>query len=690
MTPKTLFFCTAAIFASAFSAFAGGAYAVKDGDAVKIGNDYIERTFKFNGGCLITESLSNKISGKTISARAKQPDIMIPEEDKNATGGYFKTRKIPETKIQNGMLECEVGYRRGDLEIKRIFKIFDDSPAISCDIYFKGKAPAPLTGKTQNFADKRNIESVNIAKERSKIAVLDMLDFSGKHWKVRTVEFFDATDHNNNLVFERNTISYRENSMRGNLLFAEDAESGFGYFVLKEAPCSSVQLAYPGADFITDFGRTSLIGAGIDSADISESKWTRAYGYAFGVWEGGEFERLCALRKYQKNLRKLYPKRDEMVMMNTWGDRAQDTKVTESFCLNEIRLAAKMGITHFQIDDGWQEGKSANSAYGGSFKNIWSNPDYWTPSKSKYPEGLGKVSKEAKERGVELCLWFNPSAQENYADWQKDAEAMNKLYDSYGIRTFKIDGLHILNHQSQGKIRAIFDAVLAHTNNEAVFNVDATAGRRGGYFFFTKYGNIFLENRYTDWQNYYPYWTLRNLWMLSKYVPAERLQIEFLNNRRNADKYGKDLFAPKNYDIRYLFAITMAAQPLAWMEASGLDGSDLEKLAPLIKKYNEISHNFHSGIILPIGEEPDGKSWTGFQSVSSPDSGWLLVYRENNPDAKTRLSTFLPAGTKVSLAPVLGEANSFNCEVGEGGKISIELPDKNSFALFKYKTEKSN
>ena len=46
MNQKTLFFCTAAIFASAFSAFAGGAYAVKDGDAVKIGNDYIERTFK--------------------------------------------------------------------------------------------------------------------------------------------------------------------------------------------------------------------------------------------------------------------------------------------------------------------------------------------------------------------------------------------------------------------------------------------------------------------------------------------------------------------------------------------------------------------------------------------------------------------------------------------------------------------
>lgn len=99
-----------------------------------------------------------------------------------------------------------------------------------------------------------------------------------------------------------------------------------------------------------------------------------------------------------------------------------------------------------------------------------------------------------------------------------------------------------------------------------MLNLDVTAGRRGGYFSYSKYGNIFLENRYTDWQNYYPYWTLRNIWTISKYVPAERLQIEFLNNDRNTEKYGDDPFAPAKYDIRYLFATTMAAQPL------GMDG----------------------------------------------------------------------------------------------------------------------
>ena len=81
-----------------------------------------------------------------------------------------------------------------------------------------------------------------------------------------------------------------------------------------------------------------------------------------------------------------------------------------------------------------------------------------------------------------------------------------------------------------------------------------------------EYGNIFLENRYTDWGNYYPYRTLRNLWMLSRYVPAEKMQIEFLNKWRNADKYDvADPFAPARYSFDYLFAITLAAQRwLGW------------------------------------------------------------------------------------------------------------------------------
>ena len=514
---------------------------------------------------------------------------------------------------------------------------------------------------------------------------LDSLSFPGKHWRLLSVEFFDATDHVNTYLREYSCLSYRPAQHRGNLLFMENAETGAGIFWLKESPCSAVQLAYPGADFLSDFGRFNLVGAGLDSPDVSRDEWTPAYGYVFGVWSGSETERLTALRRYQKKLRILKPGRDEMVMANTWGDRGRDTKVTESFCMGEIARAAKIGVTHFQIDDGWQEGKSGNSAYGGSFKNIWDNPEYWTPSKTKYPNGFMKVVEAAKKAGVELCLWFSSSVQDDFADWEKDVAALNRLFDDYGIRTFKIDGLKITSKLGEERVRSIYDSVLGHTRGRAVFNLDVTAGRRGGYFSYNEYGNIFLENRYTDWRNYYPYWTLRNLWMVSKYVPPERLQIEFLNNARNSEKYEGDIFAPSNYDLGYLFAITMAAQPLAWMELTSLSDGQLEILEPLVRRYLKFSADFHKGIILPIGDEPSGCSWTGFQSALSPSSGYVVVYREMNgsPDAKIALR--FGGGASVEFEPLMGDAKAFSGTADSEGRIKFSLPKKNSFGLWKYR-----
>ena len=384
---------------------------------------------------------------------------------------------------------------------------------------------------------------LDVALRNTDISILDRMSLKGMHWHAKAVEFWDVTDWNDNLVAERDIISYRKNSYRGNLLFMQDGIDGSGLFFLKEAPCSSVQLEYGGADFIADFGTFSVTGPGINSRDIGPDSWTGIYSVVTGVWSGGELEALTALRKYQKNVRRHLPERDEMIMMNTWGDRSQDSKVNEEFCLAELEKASRLGITHFQIDDGWQVGKSPNSAVAkGSFKNIWDNPDYWTPDPVKYPRGLKPVVDRAKELGIEVGLWFNPSIQNDFEDWRKDADALIRLYREYGIRIFKIDGLNIPNKTAENNLRRFFDAVSEATGRQVVFNLDVTAGRRGGYHYFNEYGNIFLENRYTDWGNYYPYHTLRNVWLLSKYVPAEKLQVEFLNKWRNADKYAGDPF----------------------------------------------------------------------------------------------------------------------------------------------------
>lgn len=656
-----------------------------EGDTLTIGNSLTERKFVWNGGNLMTASVTDKSTGRTYRTADLAPDFVMPSVSGPGKEGELFSERVCETPVRPAHLKVCVRFRSGALEIRREYRIYGDSPAIGCDTWLKGRMSGRLVSAVENSADRKNIEFAADMKSSPVTAVIDRVSLEGNHWRARAVEFWDVTDWNDNLVSERDIISYRKNSYRGNILFMEDGAAGGGLFFLKEAPCPSVQLEYTGADFTADFGTFSVTGPGVSSADIAPDRWTKLYSSVLGMWNGGELEALTALRRYQKNIRRHLPDRDEMIMMNTWGDRSQDSKVNESFCLAELEKASRLGVTYFQIDDGWQTGKSPNSAVAkGTFKNIWDNPDYWTPDPEKYPRGLAPVVDRARELGIELGVWFNPSVQNDFEDWRKDADALIELYREYGIKVFKIDGLNIPNKKSEQNLRRFFDTVSEATGHQAVFNLDVTAGRRGGYHYFNEYGNIFLENRYTDWGNYYPYRTLRNLWQLSKYVPAERLQIEFLNKWRNPDKYpAGDPFAPGNYDFGYLFATAMAGQPLAWMEASNLP-EEAYGISPLVEAYQAVMSDFHSGVILPIGDEPSGRSWTGFQSITDDNSGYILVFREANGEKSSHAETWLPAGARTAFEPVAGDGRKFCATAGEDGSVKFTLPSENSFALYRY------
>ena len=256
-------------------------------------------------------------------------------------------------------------------------------------------------------------------------------------------------------------------------------------------------------------------------------------------------------------------------------------------------------------------------------------------------------------------------------------------YHQYGIRTFKIDGVNIPTKLAEINFRKFLDKVNRETNNNIVINFDVTNQKRGGYHYLNENGNLFLENRYTDSQNYFPYTTLRNLWMLSKYVPAQNLQIEFLNKWRNTEKYGNDPFAPINYSFDYLFAVTMAGQPLAWFEASRLPDKAFPEVVPVIKKYREIQSGFHKGNILPIGDEPSGISWTGFQSIQK-NGGYFLIFRENNNNEEAKIKTWLPAEESIKCTNLIGKGKDFNAKTDENGSVTFRLPEMNSYALYHY------
>jgi len=651
-------------------------------DSLSIENNLIKRCWLWNGGNLITYTLIDKKNNIRWSVTNKNPDLCLPGEVKEATSGMIRCEEVEKSEHYIQQLHVIITYKIGKIDVKKIFKIFKDCPAIACEVYLKGQASHNWIKPIENSADLQNIEKLSNESQIGKVPIMEQLSLEGHHWQMEIVEFFDITDRFNTLIRPIHALSYRDCLYRGNLLFAENKEKKAGFFMLKESPTSNVQIHYPNGDFLTNGGTFTMIGLGVDSIDLKPDDWVRAYGYTTGVYRSNEKEKLAALRNYQMHIRPLEKERDEMVMLNTWGDRGQDKHVNEAFCLQELEKAAKLGITHFQIDDGWQAGRSANSAYGGSFKNIWNNPKYWTPDSIRFPHGLVPLVNRGKELGIEICLWFNPSSQHDNEDWEKDANAIISLYKEYGIRTFKIDGTSIPNKLAEIRLRKLYERVMEATNWKVVLNLDATAGRRGGYFFFNEFGNIFLENRYTDWNNYYPYWTLRNLWMLSKYVPTQSLQIEFLNKWRNTNIYMNDSFAPSKYGFDYLFAITMAAQPLAWFESQNLplEAFDVGKV---INKYKIIQHDFHTGYIFPIGDEPSGNSWCGFQSIKD-GKGYFIIYREDNQSSKYSMKTYLNEGDLVNFTSVLGDGKSFQAQVKEDGKVDFLLSGINSYALYSY------
>lgn len=470
----------------------------------------------------------------------------------------------------------------------------------------------------------------------------------------------------------------------GHLVWIENVVTKEGLFFLKEAPPPNAQSSYPGTDFVFQWGDIQSVGLGIVSDDLSKENWTKGYSVVLGVGGKGELSRLSALRTYQQQIRRHIPERDEMIMMNTWGDRGQDSHITEAFCIKELEACHRLGITHFQIDDGWQSGQSSNSAFaGGSLQHIWKNPGYWKPNPVRFPGGLAGVVEKAKQLGITLALWFNPSADSNYTHWRDDAGVLMELYQQYGIACFKIDGVQMPNRAAEMNLRKMFDTVLLATHNTAVFNLDATAGRRYGYHYFNEYGNIFLENRYTDWGNYYPHSTLRNLWMLSKYMPPQNLQIEFLNKWRNSKVYENDPLAPAKYSFDYLFAITMVAQPLAWMEGSGLP-EEAFRTGGLIRLYKKHKPLFHKGQIFPVGREPDGTGWTGFQSINGKQ-GYVLIFRERNSSMSESIKLYFESGKKIQFTHLYGQGKTFEATVDKKSEIVFHLNDAFSFAWYHYK-----
>lgn len=605
---------------------------------VRLGNSRIEKTLYIKGCFVRTASVRAHMTGKEW-AGGKPLWQRCPVLDKNETPVVnFKTEIIENPYVMKPHLKVIIELVGASGTAWYEYLIFPEISFIYNQNFVSKNGNIEFTYNKKLDEKPTGIEEeqmrVNADEIFCDVDTLDCIPLWQKHVNVQSFKLYDKTDYNDMLVESQEASVYifknGKLSRDGNVFCINDYTSGDSLMMIKHSPTESSALNRKGPDFTMQGGLyATLYGTGIDFADMPDGK-VPYYASAVGVSKTQNiYEEMW---RYNTAFCTDDPRQSLFVMSNTWGDRSQDMAVCEEFILKELDCAKQMGVDIVQIDDGWQLGITANSRRksGGVWEGYYADDgDFWKVNTERFPNGLGPVVEKAKSLGVEIGLWFGPDSANDFANYEKDIETLMHFYNTYGIRYFKLDGVKIRNKLCEMRFIKMLEELTNRTKGDMRFNLDVTAEDRFGYMYGGQFGTLFVENRYTDFVNYFPHNTFKNVWNLARVIPTRRLQMELLNTRRNRDKYEGYLFAPDNYRPDYLFATVMVANPLFWMEMTNLADEDAEVLSEISSVYKDYKAELFASRVVPIGNRPNGMTFSGYCCVGEDKkSTHLILFRE--------------------------------------------------------------
>ena len=643
-------------------------YAHWSNDELVLGNSHFERKWRIQDGRLTATSFRNLQTGtEWIRQPSTNPAPTTPAWKEAARGVTIAASSGRLCITEEESLQILVTAKANTNLVCR-FRVFPEASGVETFFDVNGNMVLPDLSTTSQSADSA---AAGIEMEAGKVGrsaddSLENLLLSPRHLRLTQVNLMDQTDLHNELVQENEWMLLNESDLElpGNLFVLENPTSGEGLVFVKFAPLPHSRPV------------KSAFDCQVNARERQVRFTGQGYPYTLLAYAGGSAGRTAVLQDFQRQLRRYQPDRDGLFLSNTWGDRSRDARVTEEFLLKEIQAGARMGVDVIQIDDGWQNGRTANSANpkNGAWESFWSaNADFWQPNPQRFPHGLTPLAEAVHAHGMKFGLWFGPDSAGGCTNWNRDAERLLELHRKEGVNYFKLDSVKLTSTTAVKNFRRMVDRLLAESDGNITVDLDVTAGTRPGYFGIPQCGPVFVENRYTDWQNYWPHLTLRNLWMLSHYVDPVRLRMEFLNNTRNTQLYGDDPLAPARYAPDALFATVMFCSPLGWFEVSNLPVDYQKKVTQLVSVWKRERERLFAGHILPIGEVPDGQNWTGFASVSKDaKSGYVLVFREQNPSAEWSLDLKMFSGGSKHITKLAGQGEASV----SGGRLHARISEK--------------
>jgi hypothetical protein len=655
------------------------------GNVLTVENSQLRREFDISNGIPKTIGLWSKSSGKRISTEVADKDfsfigINMPGSDRSVdykiTGISVAEKEASIFDGERVELEMSIHESVQQVFFVRTYMIYPELPVIASKTSIKCyTSPNVYWGRGR---DKMNC---NI-QEHSLYSCADTLVLSDDLKPVSVVEFSGRTDQTNDVAVEKTVDA---DTLCGNLLFCKDA-SGNGLFFLQEAPPSTERRDFENYDFYVSGAQVFSCGWGIEPQAVGEEELT-GYRHIIGIFEDDGVGGGSVLKKYLKTRFPLNTQKNCTVMVNPWGCGCFRSLVSETFLMEEFRASGELNATHYQIDDGWQAGKSLMEI---EQNNRCAGKDFWAINYELLPNGFEPVLRVAETAGVEPALWVAPSANRHYRDWHEFADILFEYYTRYGFRNIKVDFVKIRTKEAEDNLEKMLRYLRERSEGDIYFNLDTTSGQRPGYFMFLEYGNIFLENRYVchNWgKGYHPEDTLRNFWNLARYMRAQSLQIEFTDpdiiNNEFYEKRGGS--RPDVYPCDYWAAVAMFANPLVWLAPSRLSDKVKNVYRDMIDLHRKYSTDIFNGEIYPIGQQPDGAGITGFQSHNHDSgNGLFIVYCEHNAPLKGTVELkFMEPGQHYDFKRISfdGEAPVKDCG---SALFSIEFEQNCSWKMFRY------
>lgn len=656
------------------SATLGTARVEVHGDQLEVFTGRIRRVWRWTGNGLVTVKIEDcaRQQNPLLPTPAYACDWDLPGAiDDGSSAELVSMTVAPDDDdgFTNKHLQvmATIRYEAAKLELQFIIWVYPDAPGIRTQL--RAKSLAGFDPKDLQWDD-RSIKShggtLLMPGARVDYLPLDIsLPNARRYWGYyndpgnrhdQAHDMLEEKECRGFPIFQAETIDWAS---------GEAVEYGdHGFIIIKESPKCVNQRAHSTGGFFTGPGGVAVTGLGLTPQEIVPDRFRDCWATWTIVYSGGNDGLQLALKQFDSVRYPVFPERDMFILANTWGPSNPDGAefTDESFLRKEIPLLAKLGVDVLQIDDGWQ--KHGRYQDAGEFR-------------PKYPDGWTSIKADCAKYGLRLGLWVSVR--------NARVEDLEKNLDELGSITWKADFDHLASRTDYETRFKNLREVMKHAWMKTQFTLCPEYDEpRYGWYFAQEYGSIYLQNNQEGLPAHLtmvPYQVLRQHWLMSKYFPANKLQVMLQNPKRTR----KDLSDAYQHGHGYCFAMGLPFVPVFFQSAQFLDEDGQKELGALIDIYKAHRKDIFTSYAFPIGDEPDNASWSGFQMVSTErEGGYLLLFRElHNSDAKRSIVLKFLSGKSIVLTDLQSGAIR-NAVVDADGGLDFEMDEPDSYRFYEY------